>query len=49
MPAQMPFASAGYQVWRNVMDYGAKGDGATDGESMISSQPQWGPRRILAD
>ncbi|KAH7039787.1 pectate lyase superfamily protein-domain-containing protein, partial [Microdochium trichocladiopsis] len=25
-----PFAPEGYKVWRNVMDYGAKGDGTTD-------------------
>ncbi|KXJ84885.1 pectate lyase superfamily protein-domain-containing protein [Microdochium bolleyi] len=25
-----PFASNGYKVWRNVLDYGAKGDGTTD-------------------
>lgn len=32
-----PFAPAGYQVWRNVRDYGAVGDGSTDDTAAINA------------
>ena len=31
-----PFATSGYEVWRNVMDYGAVGDGMMDDTAAIN-------------
>ncbi|KAJ5869330.1 hypothetical protein N7455_004271 [Penicillium solitum] len=33
---QSPFAPTGYNVWRDVRDYGAKGDGVTDDTAAIN-------------
>ncbi|TGO77641.1 hypothetical protein BELL_0097g00130 [Botrytis elliptica] len=41
---QSPFAPTGYQVWRNVMDYGAAGDGLTDDTEAINAAISYGGR-----
>ncbi|KAI3538503.1 hypothetical protein CSPX01_09431 [Colletotrichum filicis] len=39
-----PFAPGGYKVWRNVKDYGAKGDGVTDDTDAINKAVSDGVR-----
>lgn len=38
------FGTSGYQIYRNVMDFGAKGDGSTDDTNAINSAISTGSR-----
>lgn len=37
----MPFAPSGYQMFRDVRDFGAVGDGATDDTAAINRAASW--------
>jgi hypothetical protein len=43
-PVQAPLAGGNYTFWRNIKDYGAKGDGSTDDSVAINNAVAAGGR-----